>query len=138
MFFIRKCILNASNYQLDRCFPEITGASYRNKLSDLAGPDDFKRLPSGVFWWLINIRPRYLLFRQENLCTIEPYIPSHFARQFGYDQLYIGNPNANLSFKRNLFEGARAWNCSVAGGTKAVFSLPHKMPNCYTSLSFCI
>ena len=25
----------------------------------------------------------------------------------------------------------------VAERTKAVFSLPHKMPNCYTSLSFC-
>jgi len=66
-----------------------------------------------------------------------PYMLSHFARQFGYDQLYIGNPNANLSFSKNLFEGARAWYYSIAEGTKAVFSLPHKTPNCYTSLSFC-
>jgi len=64
-------------------------------------------------------------------------MPSRFARQFGYDQLYIGNPNADLSFSGNLFEGARAWYYSVAGGTKTIFSLPHKMPNCYTSLSFC-
>ena len=28
MFFIRKSILNISNYQLDRCFPEIADASY--------------------------------------------------------------------------------------------------------------
>jgi len=62
---------------------------------------------------------------------------SHFARQFGYDQLYIDNPNAGLCFSENLFDGARAWYYSVAGGTKAIFSLPHKMPNCHTSLSFC-
>jgi len=63
MFFVRKCILNASNYQLDRCFLEIVGASYGDKFADLVGPDDFTMLPSGVLWWLINIRPGYLIFR---------------------------------------------------------------------------
>ena len=63
MFFVRNSLLNSSDYQLDRCFPEISGASYGDKFVDLAGPDDFTRLPSGVFWWLINIRPRYLIFR---------------------------------------------------------------------------
>jgi len=137
MFFVRKCILNISKYQLDRCFPEIAGASYRDKFAELVGPDDFTRLSSAVFWWLINIRPGYLIFRQGNSCTIEPYMPSRFARQFGYDQLYVSNPNAGLCFSENLFEGARAWYYSVARGTKAIFSLPHKTPNCYTSLSFC-
>jgi len=137
MFYVRKSILNILNYHLDRCFPKITDASYGDKFADLAGPDDFTGLPSGVFWWLINIRPGYLLFRQGNSCTIEPYMPNHFAWQFGYDQLYVGNPNAKLSFSGNLFEGARAWYYSVAGGTKAIFSLPHKTPNCYTSLDFC-
>jgi len=79
MFYVRKCILNASNYQLDRYFPEIADASYGDKFSDHVGPDDFTRLPSGVFWWLINIRPGYLLFRQGNSCTIKPYMPSRFA-----------------------------------------------------------
>ena len=50
MFFVRRSILSSSNYQLDRCFPEIFGASYRDNFADLAGPDDFTRLPSGVFW----------------------------------------------------------------------------------------
>ena len=27
IFFVRKCILNISNYQLDRCFPEIADES---------------------------------------------------------------------------------------------------------------
>jgi len=98
MFFIRKSILSSSNYQLDRCFPEIFGASYGDKFADLAGLDDFTRLPSGVFWWLINIRHGYLIFRQGDSCTIKPYVPSHFARQFGYNQLYVDNPNAGLRF----------------------------------------
>jgi len=46
---------------------------------------------------------------QGDSCTIEPYMPSRFARQFGYDQLYVGNPNAGFRFNGNLFEGALAW-----------------------------
>jgi len=64
-------------------------------------------------------------------------MPSHFARQFGYDQLYVGNSNTDLRFSGNLFEGAWAWYYSVARETEVVFSLPHRTPNCYTSLSFC-
>ena len=48
-------------------------------------------------------------------------MPSHFARQFGYDQLYVGNPNTGLRFSDNLFEGARAWYYSVAEETGAIF-----------------
>ena len=66
MFFIQKTILNGNNYQLDRCFPEIYDASYGNKFVDLVGPDDFTRLFSGIFWWLINIWPGYLAFQQGN------------------------------------------------------------------------
>ena len=108
MHYVRKTILSSSNYQLDRCFLEIFGASYGNKFADLAGPDDFTRLSSGVFWWLINIRPGYLVFRQGYTCTIEPYMPSRFARQFDYDQLYVDNPNTRLRFSGNLFEGVGA------------------------------
>ena len=67
---------------------------------------------------------------------IKPYTTSHFARQFGYDQLYVSNPNTGLRFSGNLFEGARVWYYSVARGTGAIFSLPHRMPNCYIGLSF--
>jgi len=137
MYYDRKAILSSLNYQLDRCFPEIYGASYGDKFADLAGSNNFTWLSSGVFWWLINIRPRYLIFRQGDSCTIEPYMSSHFARQFDYDQLYVGNPNTGLRFSDNLFEGARAWYYSMAGGTRATFSLPHRTSNCYTSLNFC-
>jgi len=65
-------------------------------------------------------------------------MPCRFTRQFGYDQLYVGNPNPNLRFCGNLFEGARAWYYSIAGGTGAIFTLPHKTPNSYANLGFCM
>jgi len=43
-------------------------------------------------------------------------MPNHFASQFGYDQLYVRNPNTGLRFSDNLFEGAQAWYYSVTGG----------------------
>jgi len=57
IFYIWKTILNGGNYQLDRCFPEILDAYYGDKFADLIGPDGFTRLSSGIFCWLINIRP---------------------------------------------------------------------------------
>ena len=42
-------ILTGGNYQLDRCFPEIHNASYRDKFADLVSPDGFTRLSFGVF-----------------------------------------------------------------------------------------
>ena len=137
MYYVQKAILSSSNYQLDRCFPEISGATYGDKFANLVGPNDFTRPPSGVFWWLINIQPGYLVFQQGDSYTIDPYMPSCFARQLGYDQLYVGIPNTGLRFSGNLFEGTRAWYYSVVGGTRVIFSLPHRTPNCYTTLSFC-
>jgi len=67
---------------------------------------------------------------------LEPYVPYRFSGQFGYDQLYVGNPNPSLRFSGTLFEGARAWYYGVAGGTGAVFTLPHKTPNSYASFGF--
>jgi len=55
-------------------------------------------------------------------------MPRRFARQIGYDQLYVGNPNTGLRFSDNLFEGARAWYYSIAGGTGAIFGLPSGRP----------
>ena len=107
IFYIWKTILNRRNYQLDKCFLEIHDTSYRDRFVDLVGPDGFTRLSSGVFWWLIIIQPGCLVFQQGNTCIVEPYMPCWFARQFGYDQLYVGNPNPNLCFCGNLFEGAR-------------------------------
>jgi hypothetical protein len=53
-------------------------------------------------------------------------MPNRFARQFGYDQLYVGNPSKILKFAGNLFDGARAWYFFIAGGTGVTFALPER------------
>ena len=65
-------------------------------------------LEEGTFSWLLMIRLGYLVYRLWEKCIIEPYMPSRFARQFGYDQLYVGNPNPALAQIGNLYEGDRA------------------------------
>ena len=79
---------NSMNYQVVRCFLDFPEASYGERFSDGLGVDWFTTLSAGVFWWLINIHPGYLVFQQGNICIIEPHVPSQFARQFEYDQLY--------------------------------------------------
>ena len=59
---------------------------------------------------------------------VKPYVPSHFARQFGYDQLYVSNPNAGLCFSENLFKGARAWYYRVAEGHELFSACLTKRP----------
>jgi len=68
---------------------------------------------------------------------IEPYLPSRFDHQFGYNQLYMGNLNTSLHFSGNLFEGARVWYFHVDGRAGAMFSLPQRSANTYTSHCFC-
>ncbi|ONK73034.1 uncharacterized protein A4U43_C04F26450 [Asparagus officinalis] len=68
--------------------------------------------------------PGYLTFRVRNQCFIEPYLPCRFARQFGYDQLYVGNPRQQLRTHGGLVDGLRAWLWTVTGCTGAKFSLP--------------
>jgi len=104
-FFIRRIIQSDFNYQLIWCFPDIQDTSYGDCFLDFTGPDGFTTLPTGALCWLINIRLGYLIFHQGDTCTIKPYLPSQFARQFGCDQLYVGNPNTGLHFSRNLLKG---------------------------------
>ena len=85
MFYIRRTIQSDFNCQLIWCFPDIQYISYVDRFLDFAGPDGFTTLSTGVFCWLINIQPRYLIFHQGDTCTIEPYLSSQFARQFGYN-----------------------------------------------------
>ena len=68
---------------------------------------------------------------------MEPYVPSRFARQFGYDQLYVGNPNLNLAFMGSLIDGARAWRFFITGCTGARLRTPLRAPNLLMTLCFC-
>src|SRR4051812_5802027 len=97
------------NYQLYRCPPSFGETMDDGSFVDLAGDDRSNMLAPGPFTRLLNIRSEYHLFRQETECWIESYTPSRFARQFEYDQLYVGNPNPLLNVWAILLEGARAW-----------------------------
>jgi len=134
IFYIKKAIQSDLNYQLVRYLPDIQDTPYGDRFLDIAGPDRYTTLSTGC--WLMCIRPGYLVFRQGDTCTIEPYLPSRFARQFGYDQLYVGNLNTGLHFSGNLFKGAQAWYFHMVGGTEVRFNLPQKVLNFYASLGF--
>src|SRR4051812_29513033 len=125
------------NYQLCRCPPSFDETVDDGSFVDLAGEEGSTMLAPGPFTWLLNIRPGYHLFRREMECWIEPYTPSQFARQFGYDQLYVGNPNLDLTARGTLLEGARAWFYSIVGGTGATFLLPSSQPRLLCSVNFC-
>ena len=55
-------------------------------------------LGEGTFKWLVSVKPSHLVYRCGDDCYLEPYLPSCFAKQFGYDQLYVGNPNPRLGY----------------------------------------
>lgn len=139
MGLIRRTVTHGSNYQIYRCSPDFSCVAYGEAFEDVPnrGVPGWTSLPHGVFFWLISIRPGYLILRQGAHCSIEPYMPCRFARQFGYEQLYVGNPNMGLSHHGNLLEGARAWFYTIAGCTGAKFSLPPKVPSGNCLLSFC-
>lgn len=70
--------------------------------SNIGCSGGYTDLPPAIFDWLINIRPGYLFLRTRDHCITELYMPCQFVRQFGYDQLLIGNPNPLLSYTGNL------------------------------------
>ncbi|XP_020250822.1 uncharacterized protein LOC109828202 [Asparagus officinalis] len=128
---------NAKCWEFYKCFPRFSGA-YNDTLVDEEMPGANRTsLDTGSFHWLMNIRPGYNVFRSKNICRIEPYFPCRFARQFGYDQLYIGNPNKWLINCGGLIDGVRAWFWNVAGCTGARFSLPVAEPGLYLTFLYC-
>ncbi|ONK80910.1 uncharacterized protein A4U43_C01F23120 [Asparagus officinalis] len=95
---------------------------YGECLIDEEKPREYRtHLDISCFNWLVNIRSGYLIFRVRNQCFIEPYLPCRFARQFGYDQLYVGNPRQQLRTHGGLVDGL-LW--TMTGCTGAKFSLP--------------
>ena len=68
---------------------------------------------------------------------MEPYIPSQFARQFGCDQLYVGNPNTSLAFMGSHIDGARTWQFFIADCTEARLCMQLRTPNLLMTLEFC-
>ena len=70
-------------YSLFRCFPYIRDAGYGEEFKDVG--DGKTSLSQGIFEWLFSIQPSHLVYRSGDTCYLEPYIPSRFARQSGYD-----------------------------------------------------
>ena len=64
-------------------------------------------------------------------------MPSWFARQFGYDQCYVGNPSHRLSYEGSLIDNTQGWYWYIAGCTGAKFVLPQREPALRTSLAYC-
>src|SRR5438270_505676 len=103
---IRQLLSRPENYQLYRCPPLFDETTDDGSFVDLAGHNGSTLLAPGPFTWLLNICPGYHLFRWEMECWIEPYTPLRFTRQFGFDQLFVGNPNSDLTVRGTLLEGA--------------------------------
>ena len=68
---------------------------------------------------VVSIWLSHLVYRSGDTCYLEPYVPSRFARQFGYDQLYVGNPNTSLAFMGSLI------NVLASGGSSSLAVLRH-------------
>lgn len=83
-------------------------------LVDIAGQDVYIMLSIEAFSWLVSIQPGYLVYWLNDHCVIEPYMPNIFAGQFGYDQLYVNNPNLDLAYKEVLLDGVKAWYYNFA------------------------
>jgi len=52
----------------------------------------------------VSIKPSHLVYQSGDICYLEPYVPNHFAHQFGYEQLYVGNLNTSLAFMGSFIE----------------------------------
>jgi len=70
-------------YGLFRCFHYIHDAGYGKEFKDVG--DRKTSLSRGIFKWLVSIQPSHPVYKSGDTCYLEPYVPSRFARQFGYD-----------------------------------------------------
>lgn len=64
-------------------------------------------LPARIFEWLQGIHHSHLVYRNGSICELASYFPNQFARQFGYDQLYMGNLYGALAHSGSLIDDAR-------------------------------
>ena len=127
MAAIHKLLCRHNMYSLFQCFPYIRDAGYGEEFKDVR--DGKTSLSWGIFEWLVSLRPSHLVYSSGDTCYLEPYVPSRFSHQFGYDQLYVGNPNTNLAFMGSLIDGARAWRYFIAGCTEARLCMSLRTPN---------
>jgi len=131
---VRKLLCRYDIYSLFQCFSYIRDEGYGEEFKDVG--DGKMSLSQGIFEWLVSIRLSHLVYRSGDTCYLESYVPSRFACQFGYDQLYVGNLNASLAFMGSLNNGARAWRFFIAGCTEVRLCMPLRTPNLLMTLGF--
>ena len=134
---IRQLLSRSENYQLYRYLPDFDETAADGSFVDLARDDGLTMLAPRPFTRLLNIRPGYYLFHQEMECWIELYTPSRFARQFGYNQFLVKNPNQSLRCTGSPSQASRYWFYSIAGCTRARFMLPKEGHTLRQSFEFC-
>jgi len=71
---VRKLIHHYDAYNLYRYIPSIPGTGYGKEFYDVR--DERSSLGQGVFKWLVNIQPSYLVYRYGDICYPKSYIPS--------------------------------------------------------------
>jgi len=90
--------------------PRFHDASYGDKFADSVTPDGFTLLSSGVFWWLINIRPSVLCFgrgipvRWSLICLVDlsdslvmtSYILATQIHAFALVGIYLKEPGPGI------------------------------------------
>ena len=91
---VRRMVERQDTYNLFCCFSHIPNTTYGEEFRD-AG-DEHTTLGDGTFRWLVTIGPSNLVYKCRDDCYLEPYLPCRFVSQFGYDQLYVCNPNPRL------------------------------------------
>lgn len=133
---ICKVLSSGPSYRIFCRSAEVLGlrGQYQD-VSSKAGNDT--SLPREAFYWLLNIRLGYLVYVPGRTPVLEPYVPCRFARQFGYDQLYVGNPNSDLRCRGTLFDAARAWSYNIAGCTGVRFRISPWKEEPKMTLSYC-
>jgi len=103
---VRRMVKRQDSYNLFRYFPHIPDTTYGKEFRDVG--DERTMLENDTFRWLVNIRFSHLVYRCGDDCYLEPYLPYCFAKQFKYDQLYVGNPNPQPRYMGSLIDCARA------------------------------
>lgn len=76
------------------------------------------------------------MYRSGYVCELSPYFPSQFAKKFGYEQLYVGNPCRALEHKGSLVDSVRAWRYFIMAYTDASFRMPTRDASLLTILAF--
>lgn len=137
LLYIRQDVRYDLYYNFSVWAPNFSPAIYDEILNDETEEDGYLCMSAKAFSWLVSIKFEYLVYRLVGDCGIESYMPFCFARQLGYYQLFIGNPNPELGYVGSLLDGARAWYWNIASATLASYKNLIEALNFQMSLAFC-